>query len=53
MSPPTITPIRSQTKEARTMIAILHYYAPYIPLLVDVQTGEIADMEKWLAGHAK
>ncbi len=30
------------------MIAILHYYAPFIPLLVDVQN---AFVQPWLKGY--
>jgi oligopeptide transport system substrate-binding protein len=35
-------------REARTMIAILHYYAPFIPLLVDVQN---AFVQPWVKGY--
>lgn len=35
-------------REARTMIAIAHYYAPVIPLLVDVQN---AFVQPWLEGY--
>jgi oligopeptide transport system substrate-binding protein len=35
-------------RQARTMIAILAYYAPYMPLLVDVQN---AFVQPWLKGY--
>ena len=35
-------------REARTMIAILHYHAPYIPLQVDMQN---AFVQPWLMGY--
>jgi len=38
-----------RAREARTMVAILHYYAPIMPLLVDVQN---AFVQPWLKGYA-
>ena len=35
-------------REARTMIAIVHYYAPLMPLVVDVRN---AFVQPWLLGH--
>jgi hypothetical protein len=38
-----------RAREARTLTAILYYYAPYMPLLVDVQN---AFVQPWLKGYA-
>ena len=37
-----------RAREARTLTAILYYYAPYMPLLVDVQN---AFVQPWLKGY--